>query len=86
MMWPSQVFLGIIALLPKSLVDERPVCKCPTLCRVYCKIRGVFLDEWSRGHREFWGDAVKGSSALQAALRREICHEVAMFEGQKSMA
>eukprot|EP00959_Pyramimonas_sp_CCMP1952_P427419 8951681-Pyramimonas_sp.AAC.1 len=64
--------MGIIALLPKAADAERPVCECPSLHRIYCRARGRGIDEWSRERENFWGTAVRGSSALQAALLREI--------------
>eukprot|EP00959_Pyramimonas_sp_CCMP1952_P434777 9103895-Pyramimonas_sp.AAC.1 len=50
LMWPEQTLLRVIALLPKSKTDERPVCQCPTRCRVYTKIRGAFSDVRGRDH------------------------------------
>eukprot|EP00959_Pyramimonas_sp_CCMP1952_P212103 4438628-Pyramimonas_sp.AAC.1 len=71
-MWPTQTLLSVIALLPKSVDCDRPICKCPTLHRVYCKARNHHLDEWTADRSNFWDTAMKGSSALQAAMLREV--------------
>eukprot|EP00959_Pyramimonas_sp_CCMP1952_P240727 5031143-Pyramimonas_sp.AAC.1 len=67
-----------MAMLPKSIKDERAITKCPTIYRIYCKARGFDIDSWNREHLEFWGTAVKGSSALKANLHREVCNEVVL--------
>ena len=36
------------------------------------------MQEWESGFIQFWDDAIKGSSALQAALRRRLADEVAV--------
>eukprot|EP00959_Pyramimonas_sp_CCMP1952_P425930 8921502-Pyramimonas_sp.AAC.1 len=66
-----------MALLPKSVQDERAVSKCSTLYRMYARMRGDQIHEWTVAHTDFWDSAVRNSSALQAALLRELCHEVA---------
>eukprot|EP00959_Pyramimonas_sp_CCMP1952_P279912 5852326-Pyramimonas_sp.AAC.1 len=53
-----------MAMLPKSIKDKRAIAKCPTIYRIYCKARGFDIAAWNREHLEFWGAAVKGSSAL----------------------
>eukprot|EP00959_Pyramimonas_sp_CCMP1952_P242672 5072272-Pyramimonas_sp.AAC.1 len=40
-------------------------------------MRGDHIHEWTAEHTDFWDSAVRESSALQAALLREVCHEVA---------
>eukprot|EP00959_Pyramimonas_sp_CCMP1952_P011118 232919-Pyramimonas_sp.AAC.1 len=81
LMWPTQSMAGILALLPKSAESERPVCKCPTLYRVYCKARGSYVEEWLLAQVNHWDAAIRVSSALQAALRRELGHEMARYLG-----
>eukprot|EP00959_Pyramimonas_sp_CCMP1952_P149026 3118188-Pyramimonas_sp.AAC.1 len=84
LMWPTQILLGIIALLPKSAESERPVCKCPSLCRVHCKARGSHVEDWTLALVNHWDTAVRGSSALQAALNRSLGHEMARYLGMCS--
>eukprot|EP00959_Pyramimonas_sp_CCMP1952_P215606 4510241-Pyramimonas_sp.AAC.1 len=73
--------LGIIALLPKPAESERPVCKCLILYRVHCKVRGSHIEDWSLAQVNHWDTAVRGSSALQDALNRELGHEMARYLG-----
>eukprot|EP00959_Pyramimonas_sp_CCMP1952_P463196 9484499-Pyramimonas_sp.AAC.1 len=35
------------------------------------------IDKWNSARLDYWGAAVKGSSALQSALFRAVCYEVA---------
>eukprot|EP00959_Pyramimonas_sp_CCMP1952_P201397 4211679-Pyramimonas_sp.AAC.1 len=81
LMWPTQVTVGIVALLPKSAESDRPVCKCPTLYRVYCKARGSYTENWTLAQVNHWGTAIQRPSALQAALHRELGHEMARCLG-----
>eukprot|EP00959_Pyramimonas_sp_CCMP1952_P004051 85189-Pyramimonas_sp.AAC.1 len=48
------------------------------------KSEAISRPRWSRQHVDFWDDAIKGSSALQAALRRELSHELAASAGVSS--
>eukprot|EP00959_Pyramimonas_sp_CCMP1952_P025383 532485-Pyramimonas_sp.AAC.1 len=78
-MWSTQILLGIIALLPKSAESERLVRKRPSLHRVYCKARGSHIEDWSLAQVNHWDTAIRGSSALQATLNRELGHEMARY-------
>eukprot|EP00959_Pyramimonas_sp_CCMP1952_P087706 1835184-Pyramimonas_sp.AAC.1 len=40
-------------------------------------MRGDLIHEWTAEHTDFWDSAMRKSSALQAALLREVCHEIA---------
>eukprot|EP00959_Pyramimonas_sp_CCMP1952_P406876 8527653-Pyramimonas_sp.AAC.1 len=66
-----------MAMLPKSICDERAIVKCPSIYRIFCKARGFDIDDWNKAHIDFWDSAVKGSAALKAALFRALAHEVA---------
>eukprot|EP00959_Pyramimonas_sp_CCMP1952_P359981 7537573-Pyramimonas_sp.AAC.1 len=84
-MWPAQTFSSIIALTPKSVECDRPICKCPTVHRIYCKARNHHLDDWTAERQIFWDTAMRGASALQAALLRGVGHEVARSQGMCSV-
>eukprot|EP00959_Pyramimonas_sp_CCMP1952_P362173 7585082-Pyramimonas_sp.AAC.1 len=45
--------------------------------RMYARMRGDHINEWTAERTDFWDSAARKSSALQAALLREVCHEVA---------
>ena len=53
MMWPTQILLSAIALLPKSVEFDRHICKCPTLYRVYCKSRNHDMENGARTDATF---------------------------------
>eukprot|EP00959_Pyramimonas_sp_CCMP1952_P421868 8838043-Pyramimonas_sp.AAC.1 len=42
---PTQIALSTITMSSKSSGSERPVCKRPTLRRVYCKARASFIED-----------------------------------------
>eukprot|EP00959_Pyramimonas_sp_CCMP1952_P153887 3219424-Pyramimonas_sp.AAC.1 len=73
-------------MLPKSECDERAVSKCSTCYRVYARMRGGMIDDWNRQQTDFWDCAVRGSSALQSALLRALCFEVAGNQSFESLA
>eukprot|EP00959_Pyramimonas_sp_CCMP1952_P185160 3871757-Pyramimonas_sp.AAC.1 len=55
--FPQQVYLCLVALLPKTATSERPITKCPTLYRLYTRIRGDKIQDWTDSHVAFWDAA-----------------------------
>eukprot|EP00959_Pyramimonas_sp_CCMP1952_P243038 5080390-Pyramimonas_sp.AAC.1 len=55
--FPPQCYVCLMAMLPKSICDERDVVKCPSIYRIYCKARGFDVDEWNKAHLDFWDSA-----------------------------
>ena len=84
MTWPTQILLGIVALLQKAADVERLARKCPRLFRAHCKARRD-IDDWNEQRYDFWDTAMRGSSALQAALFREVGREVVKYLDLKSV-
>eukprot|EP00959_Pyramimonas_sp_CCMP1952_P329349 6895151-Pyramimonas_sp.AAC.1 len=66
-----------MVMLPKTECDERAVSKRPTCYRVHARMPGGMIDDCNRQQIDFWDCAVRGSSALQSALLRALCFEVA---------
>ena len=64
-----------VALIPKEDGGDRPIGVTPLLAALFLKSHGEFVTEWEEEHMKFWEDAVKGSSALQAGLRRRLWDE-----------
>ena len=82
MLWPVQLLLTIGALLPKpGKNDDRIIGLLPLQVKLWGKIRGVLTDSWSEGLEAFWDSAIKGSSALRAALVRSLLNETAYNMG-----
>jgi hypothetical protein len=46
---------------------------------------GVDMSDWQEAQEAFWDDAVKGSSALRAALHRRMLDEMEATEGRSSL-
>ena len=55
------------------------------LFRLWSKSRGIYRSSWDDTHSGFWDDAVRGSSALQAALRRNISNEISSHLGHHNI-
>ena len=43
MYFPQQCYVTVMALLPKSVTEERAISKCSTLYRMYARTRGDYL-------------------------------------------
>ena len=76
--WPEQVLLNLAVFLgkPTTPPTERSITITSGLYRLWCKLRRPVVAEWEVQTAGFWDKAVAGSSALQAALQRELRHEV----------
>ena len=78
--WPRQVLLNLVALLPKPAGGDRPIVLTASLYRLWSRLRKFLVSSWESEHRDFWDTAIKGSSALMAAILREakneICHHL----------
>ena len=80
---PQQLLYNIIALFAKPMsTGERPITVTGCLYAWYMSIMSDIAAEWDQERQGFWDDAVKGSSALQAALRRRLGEEVATLLGK----
>ena len=83
--WPPQVYFNYIALLSKPDGGERPIGLMPMLYRVWLRARRPALAEWEEARAGFWDTAVKGSSALQAGLRRALLDETSVALGEAAV-
>ena len=77
MTWPMHILLNIVVLMGKPAGGVRPIALMPMLYRLWTKIRKPFLAEWEEINRGPWDAAVKGSSALRAAILSLFSDEVA---------
>eukprot|EP00959_Pyramimonas_sp_CCMP1952_P404434 8475502-Pyramimonas_sp.AAC.1 len=77
--WPWQMLRAWIALLPKDSGADRSIASFAFVARLWEQLRGDVTDQWSleRQRRARFDDAVKGSSAVQAALKRLVLDESA---------
>ena len=72
---PIQILLNIVALLPKPQGGERPVGLVSLFGVLWSVLRGDEFKTWDNRRAAHWDDAVKGSSALKAAIRRRMLDE-----------
>ena len=69
---PVQMLCNLVGMLGKPTGGERPITLTTALYRLYCNVRKVFIVQCDREHAGFWDDAVRGSSAFTAAMKRNI--------------
>ena len=85
-MWPQANLVVPIHLIPKPDGGDRPIGITPMLAAIFMKAQGTLIDEWDQEHMNFWEDAVKGSSALQAGLQRRLLDECSFLLGHSTAA
>ena len=71
----------MVALLGKEAGGTRPSTLLTMFYRLWAKLNGDPVADLKAKRAGFWDDAIRGSSALQAALRRALRNEVALIEG-----
>eukprot|EP00959_Pyramimonas_sp_CCMP1952_P268264 5609248-Pyramimonas_sp.AAC.1 len=64
-------------MAPKKAGGDRVLGVLPYIARTWSRIRGAASDKWSDGLHDFWCTAMKGPSALSAALHRAFLDEPA---------
>ena len=79
--FPLQALLALIPLLPKPLGGDRPIFLATQFYVLWAGLRRPWSSEWEEKKAGFWDDAIKGSSALQAGLRRRLFDEIAAAHG-----
>ncbi|CAK0800628.1 unnamed protein product [Prorocentrum cordatum] len=74
--WPRQLLNKRFALLPKGdrqvIGNERDIGLLPMPVRIWGRMAKTPLTEWRDAEAAHWGAAIKGSSALQAALKTMV--------------
>ena len=80
--WPRQALAVLIRFLLKpDGIGERPIGLTPGLYRLWCNVRKIFQLQWEDKKAARWDNAVRGSSALQCALRTQVMNEVCAVLG-----
>ena len=75
-----------LALQPKPTTGDRALACTPELVRLQGAIRAPTPDKWCESQAAWWDHAVKGSSALRAALVRALFDEIDMQMGRDIIA
>ena len=83
---PIQSLVMMIALVLKPAGGDRPIALSSLLQVLWSGIRSPPVRSWENGFVKFWDDAVRGSSALQAALLRCLNAEIAQLSGHASLS
>ena len=83
---PLQAVISIMTVLPKPQGGERLIALMHRLLRAYFKARRWHIDVWEQAKGEWWDTAIKGSSALQAAISRAFGAEMAVLAGASVVA
>ena len=79
---PIQLMYNIVKLIPKPGGGERPIALMPMLVRLYFRLGKGEEQEWLQEKVKHYDKAVKGSSALQAALGVLFRDELAAGKGE----
>ncbi len=77
---PEQLLYNFVALIPKPDWSDRPITLLPILVRLYFKMRLCELNGWCEENQKKWDAAVKGKSAVRAALQELLMDEIAQCE------
>ena len=75
---PETATMSLVALLPKSESEERPIALTSYAYRAWCKSRYLLHDEWARQYQlsSPWDRAVKNHSSLEVAVTRVMKGEM----------
>ena len=79
--WPAQTLVNVMCLLPKPSGGERAVVLQAMLMVLWSSARAVHVKTWDAAKGRHWDSALKGNSALKAALMRRLLDELIVQEG-----
>ena len=82
--WPAHLYHNFIVLMGKPAGGTRPIALMPMRYRLLTKIRRPQIDAWETAWAGPWDAAVKGSSALRAAIQGMPQDEVAAYRGRNT--
>ena len=80
-MVPTQLVYNVVKPLVKPDGGDRPITLMPMVIRLYFKMRGKETRAWGTSQQKHWDSAVKGPSALRAAMAAKLMDELAPLEG-----
>ena len=79
--FPWQLLIVLVAPSAKPVAGERPIALEQLVVRIFKRFFRGYGQAWCHKYHGHWDDAVSGSSALRAALLRNICDEVDAANG-----
>ena len=77
--WPIQSLMNIIVLMGTPNGGIRPIALMPILYRLWSRARKLDIVGWEQTRQGHWDAAVRGSSALQAAIIGSLFEEVGSY-------
>ena len=83
--WPAHIYHNLIVLMGKPAGGTRPIALMITIYRLWTKIRRPQIDFWEGAWAGPWDAAIKGSSALRAAILGMLQDEVAVYRGRHTL-
>ena len=84
LLWPIQIMLNLMSLIPKSAGGERTVAKTTLLYRLWNVLRAPEMRNWSAESVASWDYAAAGRSAIASAAIRGWANEVSIISGHES--
>ena len=84
--WPDPVLQNVVCFIGKSPTEEaeRPITLTSGLYRLWAVLTKSAIQRWEDDTQGFWDKAIRGSSALRAAVLREFAHELGACLGTTS--
>jgi len=79
--WPWQLMLNIMVLLPKDLGGERPIALANFLVRLCLRMMRATSQKWCAKWAGHWDHAIASSSALRSAVLQAFMVESANVQG-----
>ena len=83
--WPAHAYYNLIVLMGKPAGGTRPIALMAMIYRLWTKIRRPEIDSWEAAWAGPWDAAVKGSSALRAAILNLLQDDVAVYRGRHTL-
>ena len=83
--WPAHLYHNFVVLMGRPAGGTRPIALMPMLSWLWTKNRRPQIAAWETAWAGPWDAAVKGSSALRAAILGMLQDEVAVYRGRNSL-
>ena len=77
--WPRYILYNLVVLMGKPTGGTRPIALMPMLYRVWIKVRRPHISRWEKYHAGPLDAAIRGSSALRAAIGSQLLDEVGRY-------
>ena len=86
LLWPLQLLINLMALIPKPQGGERPIAKTPMLYRLFNVMKSLGVKDWSRSTTKSFDYAAAGKSAVYSGAARCLLNELATLSDKEAAA